>query len=50
MNVPLALVDPVARMSPVDERILICRFASPVPETEMMPEFVRYGLVVSELT
>ena len=44
------MVDPVARISPVDERILICRFASPVPDTEILPEFVRYGLVVSELT
>jgi hypothetical protein len=48
--VPEAVVDPVAMMSPVDERILICRFTSPVPEMEMMPEFVRYGLVVSALT
>ena len=41
MNVPEALVDPVERISPVAERILIRVFASPVPDTEMMPELVR---------
>jgi hypothetical protein len=50
VKVPEALVDPVARMSPVAERILICLPTSPVPDTEIMPEFVRYGLVVSELS
>ena len=50
VKVPLAFVAPVARMSPVDERILICRFTSPVPEIEIIPEFVRYGLVVSVFT
>ena len=41
VNAPLAFVDPVARMSPVEERILTCLATSPVPEMEMMPEEVR---------